>query len=121
MNSFSFVSQFLCARQCQYLLLDDIHHVPVLSMRNELCWPRPSDGTLCVTRARRVRFDCFRCASGDAVVRRRPDVAELKARFLQGTKMVANAVQVEPVSTPEFPANREINREFRQIRLPVRF
>jgi hypothetical protein len=31
--------------------------------------------------------------------------------------MVADAVQVEPVSTPEFPANREINREFRRIRL----
>ena len=31
--------------------------------------------------------------------------------------MVADAVQVEPVSTPKFPANREINREFRQIRL----
>src|SRR5262245_35938767 len=26
--------------------------------------------------------------------------------------MVADAVQVEPVSTSEFPANREINREF---------
>ena len=30
---------------------------------------------------------------------------------------MADAVQVEPVSTHEFPANREINREFRQIRL----
>ena len=29
--------------------------------------------------------------------------------------MVADAVAVEPVSTPEFPANREINREFHQI------
>jgi hypothetical protein len=26
--------------------------------------------------------------------------------------MVADAVAFEPVSTPEFPANREINREF---------
>ena len=26
--------------------------------------------------------------------------------------MVADAVAVEPVSTPKFPANREINREF---------
>jgi hypothetical protein len=32
--------------------------------------------------------------------------------------VVADAVQVEPVSTPEFPANREINREIRQIRPP---
>ena len=31
--------------------------------------------------------------------------------------MVADAVDLEPVSTREFPANREINREFRQIRL----
>jgi hypothetical protein len=31
--------------------------------------------------------------------------------------MVAGAVAFEPVSTPKFPANREINREFRQIRL----
>ena len=31
--------------------------------------------------------------------------------------MVADAVLVEPVSTPEFPANREINREFCRIRL----
>jgi hypothetical protein len=31
--------------------------------------------------------------------------------------VVADAVQVEPVSTPELPANREINREFRRIRL----
>ena len=31
--------------------------------------------------------------------------------------MVADAVLVEPVSAPKFPANREINREFRQIRL----
>ena len=31
-------------------------------------------------------------------------------------RMVADAVTVEPVSTPEFPANREKNREFRQIR-----
>ena len=30
--------------------------------------------------------------------------------------MVADAVLVEPVSTPKFPANREINREFCQIR-----
>ena len=31
-------------------------------------------------------------------------------------RMVADAVQVEPVSTPKFPANREKNREFYQIR-----
>jgi len=30
--------------------------------------------------------------------------------------MVADAVVVEPVSTPEFPANREKNREIRRIR-----
>jgi hypothetical protein len=30
--------------------------------------------------------------------------------------LVADAVIVEPVSTPKFPANRDINREFRQIR-----
>jgi hypothetical protein len=30
--------------------------------------------------------------------------------------LVADAVAVEPVSTPKFPANREINREFHQIR-----
>jgi hypothetical protein len=30
---------------------------------------------------------------------------------------VADAVLVEPVSTHEFPANREINREFLRIRL----
>jgi hypothetical protein len=29
--------------------------------------------------------------------------------------MVADAVICEPVSTPEFPANREINREFCKI------
>jgi hypothetical protein len=29
--------------------------------------------------------------------------------------VVADAVAVEPVSTPKFPANREINREFHQI------
>jgi hypothetical protein len=31
--------------------------------------------------------------------------------------VVADAVAVEPVSTHKFPANREINREFRRIRL----
>ena len=30
--------------------------------------------------------------------------------------MVANAVAIEPVSGPKFPANREINREFCRIR-----
>ena len=30
--------------------------------------------------------------------------------------MVADAVVVEPVSTPKFPANREKNREFCRIR-----
>ena len=30
--------------------------------------------------------------------------------------MVVDAVTYEPVSTPKFPANREKNREFRQIR-----
>ena len=30
---------------------------------------------------------------------------------------MVDAVEIEPVSSPEFPANREINREFRQIRL----
>jgi hypothetical protein len=30
--------------------------------------------------------------------------------------LVVDAVLVEPVSTPKFPANRDINREFRQIR-----
>jgi hypothetical protein len=30
--------------------------------------------------------------------------------------VVADAVAVEPVSTPKFPANREINREFCQFR-----
>ena len=29
--------------------------------------------------------------------------------------VAADAVAVEPLSTPEFPANREINREFRRI------
>ena len=29
---------------------------------------------------------------------------------------MADAVPVEPVSTLKFPANREINREFREIR-----
>jgi hypothetical protein len=33
-----------------------------------------------------------------------------------GDCVVADAVQVEPVSTPKFPANREKNREFYQIR-----
>src|SRR6478672_9807849 len=33
-----------------------------------------------------------------------------------GNCVVAHVVQVEPVSTREFPANREKNREFRQIR-----
>jgi hypothetical protein len=32
-------------------------------------------------------------------------------------RMVADAVAFEPVSTSKFPANREINREFRPIRL----
>ena len=32
-----------------------------------------------------------------------------------GDCVVADAVLVEPVSTAEFPANRENNREFRQI------
>jgi hypothetical protein len=30
--------------------------------------------------------------------------------------LVVDVVIVEPVSTPKFPANRDINREFRQIR-----
>jgi hypothetical protein len=30
--------------------------------------------------------------------------------------VVADAVTYEPVSTPQFPTNREINREFRRIR-----
>ena len=30
-------------------------------------------------------------------------------------RMVADAVIVEPVSTPQFPANREKNREFNKI------
>jgi hypothetical protein len=30
--------------------------------------------------------------------------------------MVADAVTIEPVSTPKFPANREKNREFCRIR-----
>jgi hypothetical protein len=30
--------------------------------------------------------------------------------------LVADAVIVEPVFTPKFPANRDINREFRQVR-----
>jgi hypothetical protein len=34
-----------------------------------------------------------------------------------GNCVVADAVRVEPVSTPKFPANRENNREFRRIRL----
>jgi hypothetical protein len=32
--------------------------------------------------------------------------------------VVADAVAFESVSTPEFPANREINREFHQTRPP---
>jgi hypothetical protein len=46
----------------------------------------------------------------------RPDGA-----FLSNAEVVADAVQVEPVSTPNFPANREINREFRRTRPPRRF
>jgi hypothetical protein len=34
-----------------------------------------------------------------------------------GGGVVADAVAFEPVSTVKFPANREINREFRRIRL----
>ena len=33
-----------------------------------------------------------------------------------GDCVVADAVAVEPVSAPKFPANREINREFCRIR-----
>ena len=33
-----------------------------------------------------------------------------------GNCVVVDAVTYEPVSTPKFPANREKNREFRQIR-----
>ncbi len=57
-----------------------------------------------------------------------PDARRLQARFKKARQwrgkvrkspqnagqqdcVVADAVQVEPVSTPEFPANREINRE----------
>jgi ketosteroid isomerase-like protein len=36
-----------------------------------------------------------------------------------GNCVVADAVQVEPVSTPKFPANREINREFCRLRSDV--
>jgi hypothetical protein len=34
--------------------------------------------------------------------------------------MVADAVAFEPVSAAKFPANREINREFRRIRPPCK-
>jgi hypothetical protein len=34
--------------------------------------------------------------------------------------MVVNAVTVEPVSAPKFPANWEINRGFYQIRPPCK-
>jgi len=33
-------------------------------------------------------------------------------------RMVADAVDLEPVSASNFPANREKNREFHRIRLP---
>jgi hypothetical protein len=34
---------------------------------------------------------------------------------MQNFLVVAHVVAIEPVSLPSFPANREINREFRQI------
>jgi hypothetical protein len=34
---------------------------------------------------------------------------------MSGACLVADAVAVEPVSTLNFPANREKNREFRQV------
>jgi hypothetical protein len=36
-------------------------------------------------------------------------------------RLVADAVDFEPVSTPKFPANREKNREFCRIRPEGRF
>jgi hypothetical protein len=44
----------------------------------------------------------------------RNSAATWKSLYMQDC-VVADAVQVEPVSTLKFPANREINREFRQI------
>jgi hypothetical protein len=64
----------------------------------------------------RVCAGCFRYASSGLNTETRYRRRDQKSAELSVHKMVADAVQVEPVSTPEFPANREINRELRRIR-----
>ena len=41
---------------------------------------------------------------------------DIDQRLYTPNTLMADAVTYEPVSTPKFPANREINREFRRIR-----
>src|SRR5215831_13460268 len=94
---------------------------PCSAMRNELCGPRPPDGTLRVTRERRVRFDCFRCASGDAVVRRRPDVAELKACFLQGQRWWRTQSKSNPSPLPNSLLTGKLTGNFVKFVCLVRF
>jgi hypothetical protein len=49
-----------------------------------------------------------------------PDISPAAGKSLQmGDCLVADAAMVEPVSAAQFPANREINREFRRKR-PLR-
>ena len=63
----------------------------------------------------RVCAGCFRYASSVLNAETRYRRRDQKSAELSVHKMVADAVQVEPVSTSKFPANREINREFGRI------
>jgi hypothetical protein len=60
------------------------------------------------------RFEAFLKPARKHVRLRTFEIVRLRPK---SKELVAHAVQVEPVSTPEFPANREINRELRRIRL----
>src|SRR5262245_2622170 len=70
-----------------------------------------------VAREARVCAGCFRYASSGLNTETRYRRRDQKSAELSVHKMVADAVALEPVSASKFPANREINRELRQIRL----
>src|SRR5262249_18332993 len=67
-------------------------------------------------------------AGGDRIAKITPRTGRANAGFSRkvsmirdwGNCVVADAVVLEPVSASKFPANREINREFRRIGVLVR-
>lgn len=88
-----------------------------LLVRDQSLVPRPGDAPVCPTRGPQTGIAIWRTHSAFTVAAVATSLAGRYGRSSNILKtLVADAVQVEPLSPTEFPASREKNRDFFDLR-----